>query len=605
MYALPAWARRRARTVAATAAGALLAALVAAPGTAVAAPSATDCPTAFPVSEVTENLTGSGVTVEKGTTPDPFTVRFIGVLDDGIAPGIPMIIGEADSPAIRRAGGIWAGMSGSPVYAEDGRLIGSVSYGLAFGASPIAGITPAGDLLALAGGQTAPATAKVKVKLPKALSRKVDAASKQVSATEADAGMRQLQLPLAVSGLTPTRFAKLSPLMRKANAGVTPFRAGAAAATPAAPGSIFAGSNFAAALSYGDVSQVGVGTTTLVCDNVAVAFGHPMVLGGPSSLSAHSATALYVQPDSLGVPFKVANPGGVVGTVDQDRLTGIRGPLGAGPVAVPVTANATANSAVSRTGTTNINDQIYVPTLGATHLLADLDRVFQRIGEGRSAITYTINGTASDGTPFSMRRTNRFASLDDASVESVFELNEQLAAITGNEFDESKVTGVTIDAAIADQYRSYKLTKLEQQTSATTWAVVDPAHPVRATAGRNVVVRATLSPYKNRGGIIQKVFTLAVPASARGTSGSLEVGAAGAIGGGNDEECLIDPEACPPADAPVTSFPQLLASLSNAPHNNDVTAVLSLNTPAPTSVKANYSAPQVATGSLSAPVRVS
>jgi hypothetical protein len=36
-------------------------------------------------------------------------------------------------------------MSGSPVYAADGRLIGAVAYGLA-GASTIAGITPAADM---------------------------------------------------------------------------------------------------------------------------------------------------------------------------------------------------------------------------------------------------------------------------------------------------------------------------------------------------------------------------------------------------------------------------------------------------------------------------
>src|SRR3954454_7416981 len=42
-------------------------------------------------------------------------------------------------------------MSGSPVYAEDGRLIGAVSYGLAFGPSPVAGVTLAADMQQLLG----------------------------------------------------------------------------------------------------------------------------------------------------------------------------------------------------------------------------------------------------------------------------------------------------------------------------------------------------------------------------------------------------------------------------------------------------------------------
>ena len=83
-----------------------------------------------------------GLTVSRGTEPEEFTGTVLGVLTDGISPGVDMIIADLDSPAIDAAGGIWQGMSGSPVYAEDGRLLGAVSYGLSYGPSPIAGITP-------------------------------------------------------------------------------------------------------------------------------------------------------------------------------------------------------------------------------------------------------------------------------------------------------------------------------------------------------------------------------------------------------------------------------------------------------------------------------
>jgi hypothetical protein len=46
------------------------------------------------------------LTVETGTTPDPFAATVLGVLDDGIAPGLDMILAETDSPAIQRAGGV-------------------------------------------------------------------------------------------------------------------------------------------------------------------------------------------------------------------------------------------------------------------------------------------------------------------------------------------------------------------------------------------------------------------------------------------------------------------------------------------------------------------
>lgn len=94
-------------------------------------------------------MPATGLTVEKGTVPDPFTATVLGVVENGIAPDLDLIIVDTDSPAIQRAGGIWAGMSGSPVYAQDGRLIGAVAYGLSAGPSPIAGVTPAEDMYAV------------------------------------------------------------------------------------------------------------------------------------------------------------------------------------------------------------------------------------------------------------------------------------------------------------------------------------------------------------------------------------------------------------------------------------------------------------------------
>ncbi len=89
------------------------------------------CPAAFPIEELTAGQALEGLTVDSGTTPEPFTATVIGVLEDVIAPGFPLVIVTASSPAITDAGGIWAGMSGSPVYAADGRLVGAVAYGFA------------------------------------------------------------------------------------------------------------------------------------------------------------------------------------------------------------------------------------------------------------------------------------------------------------------------------------------------------------------------------------------------------------------------------------------------------------------------------------------
>src|SRR3954470_285841 len=112
--------------------------------------SATDgCPPAAPISAATKDAPVNGVTVSSGTDPEPFTGSVIGVLNDGIAPGLDLILATLDSPELERVGGIWAGMSGSPVYTQDGQLLGAVSYGLSVGPSRVAGITPAGEMYAL------------------------------------------------------------------------------------------------------------------------------------------------------------------------------------------------------------------------------------------------------------------------------------------------------------------------------------------------------------------------------------------------------------------------------------------------------------------------
>lgn len=136
-------ARRRGRALASliTVAGLGIGAAAAVAGPAQSADPTGDCAVAFPEADLAAGQDVTGLTVTHGTTPEGFTGEVLGVLDDGIAPDIDMIMVRLDSPEIERVG-IWQGMSGSPVYAEDGRLIGAVSYGLAMGPSPVAGVTP-------------------------------------------------------------------------------------------------------------------------------------------------------------------------------------------------------------------------------------------------------------------------------------------------------------------------------------------------------------------------------------------------------------------------------------------------------------------------------
>ena len=132
---------------------------------------------------------------------------------------------------------------------------------------------------------------------------------------------------------------------------------GRAAAAPAGPTAddVEAGGNLAASLSYGDVALAGVGTATSVCDGEVVGFGHPLDFAGDDqTYGLHPAEAVYVQPDSLGAPFKVANLGDPVGTITDDHLTGITGTFGDVPDVITVQSDVTYG-ARQRLGTSYVS----------------------------------------------------------------------------------------------------------------------------------------------------------------------------------------------------------------------------------------------------------
>src|SRR6185437_1114566 len=417
-------------------------------------------------------------------------------------------------------GGIWAGMSGSPVYTSDGRLLGAVAFGLSGAPSRIGGITPAGEMLKVLGFPSAASPQlPARVRLPKSLQERI-AHTGAASAAQAAGGMSQLRLPLAISGLAGAHFDKVAQAAtRSKRFAALPFRAGAAPSAPASPAAITPGGNFAAALSYGDVTMAGVGTTTAVCAGVALAFGHPFTFGGKVALSVHTADALYVQPDSLFGPFKVANLGGVAGTLDQDRLAAIRARLGAGPVPIPVT------STVSAAGT-------------------------------------------------GLTRTDRFASQFDVSFGSIFEMLDFLSVIQGQPFVEVHFSKVTITASADELFRQYRIDKVLRKTGTNTYAEVNSRTPIRVRAGGSVQLRVRLAPFKNRGPLRNLDFTYRIPADRAGSSGTFQV-AGGASAFSENTFCLFNPDACG-GEIGAKKVSQILQTLGHQPRNDQLIATMTI-----------------------------
>ncbi len=458
--------RSRAAAFAAIGTAVVASGLAAAP-VATSAPS-DDCPLPYPVTSVEKGMEVTGRTVVSGTEPQDFDGEILGVIHDGIAPGFDMIMARLSSREIDRVGGIWQGMSGSPVYASDGRLIGAVAYGLSYGPSPVAGITPAAEMYRLikaaptdaaASSALTAAGSNKTVDIPQPMARNL-VSSGVVARQEAGSGMSRLPVPLGISGMVSER--RLNQAAKAFGLEGVHVYQGGSVSTADAPIAVEPGGNLAASLSFGDVSAVGVGTATAVCGDEVVGFGHRMSFTGPSQMTMHGADALYIQEDSLGAPFKVANASAPVGSILQDRGAGIAGIQSAS--AVPRTTSVTSSVEVpgewSRTGTTRISVADAVPDISAFHLMADEDRVFDAVGRGSAQVSWLITGRRADGRAFSLEREDRFASGTDITFDTSFDLYDQLAQLQFNDVEDVTIDAVNTKSTMSRKYAAYSVAKV-------------------------------------------------------------------------------------------------------------------------------------------------
>jgi hypothetical protein len=515
------------------------------------------CADAFPVAELVRDMPVTGMTVSAGTTPDPFTGTVLGVLEDGIAPGMDMIMVRLTSPEIDRVGGIWAGMSGSPVYAADGRLIGAVAYGLA-GTTPVAGVTPAESMQALLdGGVTAQAAAgKDHLALP---DRAADRLVAQGYATraEVDGGLQRLPLAFGVSGMANAkRLRQFAHQFGLENVRI--YRAGRGSAAPAAD--IVAGGNLAVTLAYGDLTAGGVGTATQVCGDEVIAFGHPAYFTGPSNLTMHGADAIYVQEDRAWIPFKVANFTDPVGIIVDDRLAGVHGFTGTLPESSTITSDTTSSEGATRNdASTSTSVEDALPEVAAFHLLTNLDRVFDGIGEGSSRVRMTVTGERANGRPFEVTRVDVYASTFDITFDSIFDSYEQLYRIVNNRFEDVKITDVDFRAFVDRDYREYRIGGVQMKVGGS-WVKLDTKERLAVRPGQLLRLRLTL---RSLGGDAAETVDVQVriPAGAAGKAGSLRLAGGGSFFGGSGSK----------------SFADLLSDIASEPHNNDVLSTLRIN----------------------------
>jgi len=236
-------------------------------------------------------------------------------------------------------GGIASGMSGSPIYVENGQgaltedaLIGALSYGEWETTDGQGWATPIDDMAAIENYPSAMSSTSLRI-LDDPLIIRGNAVN-TIVVTDDPSGFKEaaaangvlLARPLMaqyVGGLN--RRSPLFEAYRKhveSHGGKLLTGLSGVQSTYDAP--FQAGGSVAALAASGDLWAGGIGTVTYVNGDRVLAFGHPMNYEGKSGLFMANAWVDGVVWNSL-APYKNARPARVRGRLTQDRSSGIMG----------------------------------------------------------------------------------------------------------------------------------------------------------------------------------------------------------------------------------------------------------------------------------------
>jgi len=510
--------RLRAAVTALTVAMAAL--LLSAPVTANAAvQKCTAPPAVYPIDQLTDGMQATGWTVLKGTQPESFGVNILGVLPDAIAPGDDLILVKAHGANTDAIGGMGPGFSGSPVYIND-KLVGSVSYGLG-GDAHYGALTPGQELVdILMNPKARSAASATRVRLSRA-DRRLVATDARTSLASVGTTLAQIPTPLAVAGATDKRAALLQKKLAKQGISVEPYRASSSTSSSQLSGGdpIVPGGVFTAALSYGSVAYAGIGTATIVCGDYVVAFGHPFLFAGAGLDGAMLDGSVVATVPGGGFepnPFKIANIGGLRGTIDQDRLNGIRGVVGKRPPLTTLTSSIqNLDTGQTHTATTQVALPRYLPFIAYDHVfgsvLAALDA-----RKGTDWITWTVNGV-SNRQPFEFSITNAYTGYD-ALYRPGYDVYATLRSIR-NAQGPARVTSVHIDGTVTEKPEYAAIHK--PRTQSTTQPGFTSGTTLNVHKGDTVDVRVPVQQVSS-GDVYTAVASFTVPTGVRG-SGRLEV----------------------------------------------------------------------------------
>jgi hypothetical protein len=419
----------------------------------------------FPVEELKPGMKGTARTVFSGSETQEFGVEILGVLPGFPGPRQSAIIARLSGSNVEKTG-VFAGMSGSPVYI-DGKLVGAIAFSFPFSREPIAGITPIKQMIDLFNKGTG---VEVKPKEPRVVSFaqlagtewKSDPPKPAVSAisllTPVSAGsplmpligqqMTPIATPLVFTGITQESLAMFAPQLL--SNGLLPVSGigGASSITPL--GSVDAntfppGSSITVQLVRGDYSLAAAGTVTLRDGDRIYAFGHPFLSLGASDMPMAESSVVTVIPN-VNNSFKLSVPGQMVGTISQDRASGIFGLLRQAPKMIPVKVNLHTSRDRKETYSYEIaNDSFLTPLLLNITLFNTITSSERSLGDSTIAIKGEIKVKGQEPV-----KIDRRFSASNSALMAAGSVAAPVGSLLSSGFDDVQLDGITLDISATE-----------------------------------------------------------------------------------------------------------------------------------------------------------
>ncbi len=427
--------------------------------------------------QIKPGMRGYGKTVISGTKISRFDVRIVDIMrSDGATPDYLFIkVGGAE---IEAAGGISAGMSGSPIYINN-NLVGAVAFTTEYSNTLYGYATPIEYMLPLLEGENS-------------------ASAGRGAGSSLWAALARCQSPVMVAGLSHRGFLRLSERLSRCGLRAVQGGGSARAGRGGWSKAVEPGAAIGIQLIRGAVNVTALGTMTYVQGNRFVAFGHSFIHHGRANFPL-VRTVIHQSVPSTQLPFRVGSPlGPVIGTVTQDREAGVGGVLGEKPALAELSLELGGEElAKPRTLRCElVRDRQLTPELAGIAVLGLIEAVLDRAGGGTAA--YRAEVVLEDGRV--ARREDVVCDSEDLAGQVGLEVQDILLALTENPVRPADVRAIRLAVNCARELAEAEIAGVS-------------ASPQTVSPGEEVEVRVVLKPFRRPEEMVR--LRIAVPADVR------------------------------------------------------------------------------------------